>query len=75
MNCYIKKNTKHIREKLNAIDIQHNIFDDWSRPWIAVNYEISISVYESFEGFNNDIDCSEDEDKFFKLVKTQINYS
>lgn len=67
--CFIRKNTPEIINRLKALGIPHNDFNDCDRPWIAVNYGMWISVDEGYDRlFPDEIDCGDDEELFFALV-------
>lgn len=68
-HCFIRKNNPKIIEKLKEIGLKPNIYDDFKRPWIAVNYNMFISVDEGFERLPiDDIDCGDNEELFFALA-------
>ena len=67
--CFIRKNTPEIINRLKALGIPHNDFDDCDRPWIAVNYGMWISVDEGYDRlFPDEIDCDDNEELFFALA-------
>ena len=69
LNCFIRKNTLKIQERLKYLCIPQNEFDEGNRPWIAYNYGMWITVDEGYNRlFPNDIDCGDNEDLFFALI-------
>ena len=68
-HCFIRKNTPEIINRLKALGIPHNDFDDCDRPWIAVNHGMWISVDAGYDRlFPNEIDCGDNEELFFALA-------
>ena len=68
-HCFIRKNTPELREKLESFGYRHNDLDDNSRPWLAANHGMYISVDEGFHRLPlEDIDCGENEEMFFALA-------
>lgn len=68
-NCFIRKNTPELREKLKEIGIPQNDLDDGKRPWIAVNYGYWITVDKGFDNLPiNDIDCGTNINMFLALA-------
>ena len=68
-HCFIRKNTPEIINRLKALGIPHNDFDDCDRPWIAVNHGMWISVDAGYDRlFPNEIDCGDNEDLFIALA-------
>ena len=67
--CFIRKNTPEIINRLKALRIPHNDYDNGDRPWIAFNYGMWISVDEGHNKlFPDDIDCGENEELFLALA-------
>ena len=67
--CFIRKNTPEIINRLKALGIPHNDYDDCDRHWIAVNHGMWISVDEGYDRlFPDEIDCGDNEDLFFALA-------
>lgn len=66
--CFIRKNTKELRDKLNTLGIRPNKFDDNEYKWLVCNYGLYISIREGFETFSDDIDCGDNEDLFIAIV-------
>ena len=67
--CFIRKNTPEIINRLKALGIPHNDFNDCDRPWIAVNYGMWISVDDGYDRlFPDEIDCGDNEKLFFALA-------
>lgn len=67
--CYIRKNTPEIINRLIALKILHNNYDNGDRPWIAFNYGMWISVDEGYDKlFPDEIDCGDNEELFLALV-------
>lgn len=68
-HCFIRKNNIEIINRLKALGIPHNDYDDCDRPWIAVNYGMWITVDEGYdELFPDEIDCGDNEKLFFALA-------
>lgn len=68
-HCFIRKNTPELREKLESFGYRHNDLDDNSRPWLAANHGMYISVDEGFHRLPlEDIDCGENEEMFLALA-------
>lgn len=73
-NCFIRKNTPELRNKLDSLGFIQNYFDDNDGEWLAYNYGMYISVSKGFERmFPNDIDCGINEDLFIKLINGESN--
>ena len=73
-NCFIRKNTEYIREGLKNLGIPQNTFDDGTRPWIAFNHGMWISVDEGHDRlFPDDIDCGDNEDLFLAIAALRDN--
>lgn len=70
VKIFIKTNNKELREKLSEYGIRKNILDDFSCPWLAVNYGMYISVNEFFDNqWNKDhICCESDETELFLAI-------
>ena len=69
VHCFIRKNTPELQEKLKRLGYIRNYLDDNNRPWLAVNYNMFISVDEGFQNLpTDDIDCGENEDLFLALA-------
>lgn len=68
-HCFIRKNTPELRGKLESFGYRHNYLDDNSRPWLAANHGMYISVDEGFHRLPlKDIDCGENEEMFLALA-------
>lgn len=67
--CFIRKNTPELRNKLLDMGYRQNIYDTNEYPWLAVNHNMFISVSEGFEclpEFN--IDCGDNEELFLAIA-------
>ena len=70
MDCFIRKNTPELRNKLKANGIRWNNFDDNKGEWIAFNSGMYISVSQGHDRmFPEHIDCGVDEDLFIDTIK------
>lgn len=67
--CFIRQNTKELRDKLKALGLRENTLDDFSDKWLASNYGLFISVSEWYGNHNpKDIDCGTNERLFLAVA-------
>ena len=70
MDCFIRKNTPELKERLRQNGIRWNDFDDNTGEWLAFNGGMYISVSPGHERvFPDHKDCGLDEDLFIKTIK------
>ena len=73
MDCFIRKNTPELREKLKQNGIRWNDLDDNRGCWLAYNSGMFISVMEGHERlFPKHVDCGDNEDLFIKKIKEDL---